>query len=64
MMGALPMHVPDFKTLVMPAIVAALEEWKQEAERSELLPVYLYTFVLGKWEQETMRSALQPDPYL
>lgn len=34
LMGALPMHVPDFKTLVMPAIVAALDEWKQDAERS------------------------------
>lgn len=34
-MGAMPMYVPDFKTIVMPAIVAAMDEWKADAERSE-----------------------------
>lgn len=29
------MHVPDFKTLIMPAVVQALDEWKQEALKSE-----------------------------
>lgn len=35
LMGSMPMYVPDFKNVVMPAIVAALDEWKQEAEKSE-----------------------------
>lgn len=34
-MGALPMVVPDFKNVVMPAIVVALDEWKRDAEKSE-----------------------------
>jgi hypothetical protein len=36
-MGAMPMHVPDFKTVIMPAVVAALDEWKQEALKSECI---------------------------
>ncbi len=35
LMGAMPMYVPDFKNVVMPAIIAALDEWKRESERSE-----------------------------
>eukprot|EP00983_Pelagomonas_calceolata_P118239 1160488-Pelagomonas_calceolata.AAC.2 len=35
LMGAMPMHVPDFKTVIMPATVAALDEWKHEAVKSE-----------------------------
>ncbi len=35
LMGALPMVVPDFKNVVMPAIVVALDEWKRDAEKSE-----------------------------
>jgi hypothetical protein len=35
-MGAMPMYVPDFKTVVMPAVVAAMDEWKADAEKSEL----------------------------
>lgn len=35
LMGSLPMFVPDFKNVVMPAIVIALDEWKNEAEKSE-----------------------------
>ncbi len=35
LMGSLPMYVPDFKTVVMPAISSALDEWKNEAEKSE-----------------------------
>ncbi len=34
LMGSLPMVVPDFKNIVMPAIVVALEEWRKEAEKS------------------------------
>lgn len=34
-MGSMPMYVPDFKNVVMPAIVAALDEWKVEADKSE-----------------------------
>ena len=34
-MGSLPMYVPDFKTVCMPAIVSALNEWKKDAEKSE-----------------------------
>ena len=34
-MGSLPMYVPDFKNVVMPAIVHALDEWRNEAEKSE-----------------------------
>jgi phosphoribosylcarboxyaminoimidazole (NCAIR) mutase len=30
------MYVPDFKTVVMPAVVAAMDEWKADAEKSEL----------------------------
>ena len=33
-MGSMPMYVPDFKNVVMPAIVAALDEWKADAEKS------------------------------
>ena len=33
--GSMPMYVPDFKNVCMPAIVAAMDEWKQEANRSE-----------------------------
>lgn len=35
LMGSMPMHVPDFKNVVMPALVAALDEWKAEADKSE-----------------------------
>ena len=35
LMGSLPMYVPDFKNVVMPAIVHALDEWRNEAEKSE-----------------------------
>lgn len=35
LMGSMPMYVPDFKNVVMPAVVAALDEWKQEADKSE-----------------------------
>ena len=35
LLGSLPMHVPDFKNVVMPAITAALDEWKMDTERSE-----------------------------
>lgn len=50
-MGALPMHVPDFKTVVMPAIVAAIDEWKSDAEKSGWLfgdcaCVYFYVVFL------------------
>ncbi|KAG2486876.1 hypothetical protein HYH03_014470 [Edaphochlamys debaryana] len=33
LMGAMPMYVPDFKNVVMPAIVAALDEWKKDSEK-------------------------------
>ncbi|KAG2446820.1 hypothetical protein HYH02_008380 [Chlamydomonas schloesseri] len=33
LMGAMPMYVPDFKNVVMPAIIAALDEWKKESEK-------------------------------
>lgn len=36
LMGAMPMNVPDFKTVIMPATVHALDEWKHEAIKSEL----------------------------
>ncbi len=35
LMGAMPMYVPDFKNVVMPAIIAALDEWKRDSEKSE-----------------------------
>jgi dynamin GTPase len=35
-MGALPMVVPDFKNIVVPAITSAMEEWRSEAEKSEI----------------------------
>lgn len=35
LMGSLPMFVPDFKNAVMPAIVIALDEWRDEAEKSK-----------------------------
>lgn len=35
LMGAMPMCVPNFKNVVMPAIIAALDEWKHEAIKSE-----------------------------
>lgn len=47
LMGAMPMHVPDFKTVIMPAVVAALDEWKQEALKSECVFVFL-----AKWSQK------------
>eukprot|EP00955_Chlamydomonas_euryale_P092601 364722-Chlamydomonas_euryale.AAC.8 len=34
LVGSLPMYVPDFKNTVFPAIVAALDEWKADADRS------------------------------
>ncbi len=37
LMGSLPMYVPDFKTVVMPALVVALDEWRVDAEKSECL---------------------------
>ncbi|EFJ44103.1 dynamin-related GTPase [Volvox carteri f. nagariensis] len=33
LMGAMPMYVPDFKNVVMPAIVSALDEWKKDSEK-------------------------------
>lgn len=35
LMGAMPMCVPNFKNVVMPAIVHALDEWKHDAIKSE-----------------------------
>ncbi len=35
LMGNLPMMVPEYKNVVMPAIVKAMDEWKHEAEKSE-----------------------------
>jgi hypothetical protein len=45
LMGAMPMHVPQFKTVVMPAIIAAMEEWKEEAIKSE---AHVYYWILYK----------------
>ncbi|GLI59822.1 hypothetical protein VaNZ11_001793 [Volvox africanus] len=33
LMGAMPMYVPDFKNVVMPAIISALDEWKKDSEK-------------------------------
>ncbi|GIM07018.1 hypothetical protein Vretimale_11226, partial [Volvox reticuliferus] len=33
LMGAMPMYVPDFKNVAMPAIVSALDEWKKDSEK-------------------------------
>jgi dynamin GTPase len=33
--GKAPLHVPEFKNFVMPAVVRALDEWRGEAEGSE-----------------------------
>lgn len=32
---SLPMYVPDFKTVIMPAIAQAMDDWKGEALRGE-----------------------------
>lgn len=32
-------YVPDFKTVVMPAIVSAIDEWKVDAERMAMMLV-------------------------
>uniref|UniRef100_A0A7S0WQI3 Dynamin GTPase n=1 Tax=Chlamydomonas leiostraca TaxID=1034604 RepID=A0A7S0WQI3_9CHLO len=39
LMGSMPMYVPDFKNVVMPAIVAALDEWKAEADKMAIMLV-------------------------
>lgn len=30
-----PLYIPEFKTIIMPAVIKALDEWKGEADRSE-----------------------------
>lgn len=35
MSGKVPLNVPEFTNVVMPAIVRALDEWRNEAEASE-----------------------------
>lgn len=37
MNGKVPLNVPEFKTFIMPAVVRAMDEWRTEAEKSELL---------------------------
>eukprot|EP00798_Chlamydomonas_sp_ICE-L_P013203 gene13203-19038_t len=39
LMGSMPMYVPDFKNVVMPAIVVALDEWKGDAEKMAIMLV-------------------------
>jgi hypothetical protein len=34
MSGKVPLNVPEFKNVVMPAVVRALDEWRGEAEKS------------------------------
>ena len=55
-MGAMPMHVPDFKNVIMPAVVAALDEWKGEATKSE--SCYLYFVVFGTANNSTVPSPM------
>ncbi|KIY95990.1 Dynamin-related protein 12A [Monoraphidium neglectum] len=35
MSGKVPLNVPEFKNVVMPAVVRALDEWRHDAEKSE-----------------------------
>jgi hypothetical protein len=37
MSGKVPLNVPEFKNFIMPAVVRALDDWRNEAEKSELL---------------------------
>lgn len=36
MSGKVPLNVPEFKNFIMPSVVRALDEWRSEAEKSEL----------------------------
>mmetsp|Transcript_19122 Transcript_19122/g.32848 ORF Transcript_19122/g.32848 Transcript_19122/m.32848 type:complete len:797 (-) Transcript_19122:788-3178(-) len=57
LMGSYPMHVPDFKTLVMPAIVVALEEWKLDAERmANMLVEMERSYMTAGFFRHTMHS--------
>ncbi|KAG2435366.1 hypothetical protein HXX76_007439 [Chlamydomonas incerta] len=73
LMGAMPMYVPDFKNVVMPAIVAALDEWKKESEKmAHMLVDMEKSYVTAGFfrhtthhryqrikQQEQMRAAMQ-----
>lgn len=55
LMGSLPMMVPDFKNVVMPAIVTALDEWKREAEKMAMMLVEMErTYVSAGFFRHTM----------
>ncbi|KAF5832494.1 hypothetical protein DUNSADRAFT_11594 [Dunaliella salina] len=54
-MGAMPMHVPDFKTVIMPATVAALDEWKHEAVKMAMMLVEMErSYVTAGFFRHTM----------
>jgi len=55
LMGAMPMHVPDFKTVIMPATVAALDEWKHEAVKMAMMLVEMErSYVTAGFFRHTM----------
>lgn len=33
LLGAMPLNIPDFKTMALPAIVSALDDWRAETEK-------------------------------
>lgn len=67
---ALPMYVPEFKTVIMPAIVAALDEWKIDAEkmasmlvdmeRSYITAGFFRSTMSNRYERIKMQASQQP----
>lgn len=33
--GKAPLYIPEFKNIIMPAVIKALDDWRSEAEKSE-----------------------------
>lgn len=60
LLGAAPMNIPDFKTMALPAIVAALDDWRAETEKVlAMLVDQERTYITAGFFRHTMNRRIQ-----